>query len=342
MFSDRINLYKSLSSVRQRPLISYVTSIRPNLNGSMSQDALPSFLDHVDSIVNESDLYNKGKAIDVLIISNGGDPVVSWRIISLLREKFKNITVIVPYTAFSAATLLALGADEIIMHPYSNLGPLDPQITISNSDGSSKSMSYEDIIKYFEFIKDVGITDQELLERSLSRLSQEIPPTAIGFSKRSSQLGLTMGAKLLSTHMSDENKARGISETLNTKFYHHGYPLSRSEAKDIGLNIAANNNEIEILIWNIYKDFEREMKFGYPFNPKKEIFEKITQQANLEKNKLYSIEEKSKIASIESLCIESWVEINSVMLYTILDDGSMQQNLQIQQSNWITEETKNA
>src|SRR5208282_5342608 len=35
-----------------------------------------------------------------------------------------------PYRSYSAATLIALGADEIVMHPFAELGPIDP--TVSN------------------------------------------------------------------------------------------------------------------------------------------------------------------------------------------------------------------
>jgi ClpP class serine protease len=42
---------------------------------------------------------------------------------SLLREKVKDVAILIPQAAFSAATLMALGADEIVMHPCGNLGP---------------------------------------------------------------------------------------------------------------------------------------------------------------------------------------------------------------------------
>ena len=35
---------------------------------------------------------------------------------------------LVPYYAFSAGTLIAVGANEIFMHPTASLGPVDPQI----------------------------------------------------------------------------------------------------------------------------------------------------------------------------------------------------------------------
>jgi ClpP class serine protease len=38
------------------------------------------------------------------------------------------VTVIVPFYAMSGGTLIALAANEILMEPYSVLGPVDPQI----------------------------------------------------------------------------------------------------------------------------------------------------------------------------------------------------------------------
>ncbi|MDR2943560.1 MAG: hypothetical protein LBU81_00460, partial [Methanosarcinales archaeon] len=75
------------------------------------------------------------------------------RIITILRERFEHISVVVPYVAFSAATILALGADEIIMHPYSNLGPVDPQLSIikPNEYGQQAQLQFssEDIRNYY-------------------------------------------------------------------------------------------------------------------------------------------------------------------------------------------------
>ena len=281
-YISRKELYKELEKIRKRPLITYVTSIRPGCSAQMAQDVLPLFIKQINSIENTD-------AIDLLIISNGGDPIVSWRIISLLREKFKKVSVLIPYTAYSAATLLALGADEIIMHPFGNLGPLDPQLSFADENGKVKTISYEDITKYIE------------------KLTSEIPPTLIGFAKRSSQLGLTMGQKLLATHMNDENKTKVISETLNTKFYHHGYPLARKEAKDIGLPIANSNKKIEELMWKIYEDFMDEMNFNTPYNPQAIIMEKISKKTQPQPAAINVVNEKNKLACLESIKINCLV-----------------------------------
>lgn len=334
-YITRKNLYKELEKIRKRPLISYVTSIRPGCSAQMAQDVLPMIIKQINKIDSSHD------SVDLLIISNGGDPIVSWRIISLLREKFKNISVLIPYTAYSAATLLALGADEIIMHPYGNLGPLDPQLSFVDINGKPRTISYEDITKYVEFVKDIGITDQELIQKSFEKLTSEIPPTSIGFAKRSSQLGLTMGQKLLATHMEDENKTKVISETLNTKFYHHGYPLARNEAKEIGLPVAKSNKKIEDILWNIYEDFMDEMEFNNVFNPEAIIMERLSKQPQPAPNVINSIKENIKLACLESNNMNCYIEEELTATYVMLPDTSLNSNVMMNQGNWIIEEESN-
>lgn len=74
------------------------------------------------------------KELDFIITSNGGNWIAVQRLISFLRERFNKITAMIPYVAYSAATILALGADEIIMHLFSNLGPVDPQLSFVKMD----------------------------------------------------------------------------------------------------------------------------------------------------------------------------------------------------------------
>ncbi len=331
-YLTRKKLYKKLEEKRKKPLITYVTSIRQGCPAQMAQDVLPQFIKQINEIDSKDD------EIDLLILSNGGDPIVSWRIISLLREKFKKISVLIPYTAYSAATLLALGADEIIMHPYGNLGPIDPQLNFVNSSGRQTTIGYEDIIKYIEFVKGIGITDQDLLQQSFDRLTAEIPPTLIGAAKRGSQLGLTMGEKLLATHMEDENKTKVISETLNTKFYHHGYPLGRKEAKEIGLPIAKPDEEIEKIMWDICQDFMDELEFNKIFDPENIIIEKIAAEEKPKVHEVNTIKVNVKLACLESIRLNNYIEDSIVTSYSISEDASINTNFFVTPGYWKSEE----
>jgi hypothetical protein len=95
-------------------------------------------------------------------------------------------------------------------------------------------------------------------------ICKDVNPVTIGISKRSSHLSLSMAEKLLKLHMSDHSKIKIIAEALNKSFYHHGYPLGRTEAATIGLPVAAKNVETEALIWQVWQDVESEMQCNKP------------------------------------------------------------------------------
>lgn len=328
-YSSRKELYNKIQTKRNRPLLVYVTSIRPGINVMMAQDVIPEIIRHIDAI----DEVDKG--IDIFIISTGGDPIVSLRIDNLLRDRFKNISAMIPYNAYSAATLLALGADDIIMHPYANLGPVDPQLTVSRPNQPPMNFAYEDIKKYVEFVKDIGISDQDLMQKSFELLTKEVGTVPIGVAKRSSQLALSLSEKLLSSHMEDKAKAKSISEMLNTAFYHHGYPLSRTEAKKIGLQISDNDLEIEQWMWEICEDFSKEMKFNEFFDIQKIVSEEINSNFNPSHiGKLKNVKHTTKIAAVESLKGESYIEQCTDINYIVAPDLNVTQNITQYTESW--------
>lgn len=119
----RIETIKRIEQITGRPLICYVS--RTNV-----QDPnVPTQIDHSD-LTGFSDLVHgiDGKDVDVLIVSNGGLPEAAERIVDLLRRKFEHIRFIVPSNAYSAATLICLSGNSILMDIVGTLGPIDPQI----------------------------------------------------------------------------------------------------------------------------------------------------------------------------------------------------------------------
>jgi ATP-dependent protease ClpP protease subunit len=273
---QRRKLYAELEKIRERPLIVYVTSARENVGALMAADAIPEFLDQLEKLPADP------KAADLLVVSKGGDPTVAWRIITLLRERVSKIGVLVPQAAYSAATLLALGANEIIMHPNGNLGPVDPQIQV-NKPGQQEPQrfGFEELASFLEFAKDkVGLKDEKHIHAVFDLLSKEIGTVPLGTAVRASLLSLSMGEKLLGMHLEDKAAAHAIAEKLNKAFYHHGYPLGRTEAIDIGLKIADRNKDVERLMWEIWLDIEDELKVRSPFQP---IFEVLASPPELDK-----------------------------------------------------------
>jgi hypothetical protein len=106
-----------------RALLAYVTSTRPGFEVQMADDVLPFIHQGLEAAKEKAK-----NGVDLFIHSNGGHGTTPWRIVNLIREYTKEFAVLVPNHAFSAATLLALGADKIIMHKMGCLGPIDPSV----------------------------------------------------------------------------------------------------------------------------------------------------------------------------------------------------------------------
>src|SRR5487761_1687034 len=71
---------------------------------------------------------SKGQKIALFIDSNGGLARSAYELAMLLRRHCGGFTAVIPRHAKSAATLLTLGADQIIMNDHAELGPLDVQV----------------------------------------------------------------------------------------------------------------------------------------------------------------------------------------------------------------------
>lgn len=75
------------------------------------------------------------RELDLFLHSPGGDGEAADQICAYLISQFDHIRAIVPVYAMSAATMMALSADEILMGTHSQLGPIDPQLTIQTNEG---------------------------------------------------------------------------------------------------------------------------------------------------------------------------------------------------------------
>ena len=122
-FEARLKLIKRLEEMRGSSVFCYLTSLRPNVMAAMAEDSVRVLLDHVAMLP-----ARPVEKLDVFLCSNGGSGAVPWRMVSLFREFANSFNVLIPYRAYGAASLLALGADGIVMHPFAELGPIDPTV----------------------------------------------------------------------------------------------------------------------------------------------------------------------------------------------------------------------
>ncbi len=201
--------------------------------------------------------------------------------VSLIRQYAKDLAVLVPSHAFSAATLIALGADKIIMHKMGCLGPIDPSVTnIFNpphplAPGQLAPISVEDVTAFFKLVReDVGITHEDELVQALIALTDKIHPLAIGNVQRHHNQSRLTARRLLSLHMkkSEEHEIEQLIDNLKSNLFYHGHPINREEAKkDLNLKAEEPVAEVETLMWELYLEYEKDLKLKEPFNLVREL-----------------------------------------------------------------------
>lgn len=258
--NERLEWYKKIEGHRGRPLIAYVTSKRDGVDAEMASDALPFLIEQLDVLPDGT------TELDFLIVSLGGDPMVAWRIMSLIRGRVDKVSVLVPQSAYSAATLVALGGDDIVMHPNGHLGPVDMQIQTA---GSRRIFSTEDIAAFVDFVReDLSITDQEHLRTLFEATCREVTSLGVGFTARSQKLAVALAEKLLSMPEDETPSSKTIVESLSRQFHSHSWPVSRNEAISVGLPVQKERDPtLESLMWSLWLCFEEELQERSPFHP---------------------------------------------------------------------------
>ncbi len=151
--------------------------------------------------------------IDMILHTPGGLAIAALQIARALRAHPGRVTVFIPHFAMSGGTLVALGADEIVMSEHAMLGPIDPQIN---------GMPAASIIKVATEKPLSEIDDQTLIFADLGH-------KAIEQLKR-------QATELLRAPMAPE-MAVALADKLTSGRWTHDYPITVSEARELGLPV---------------------------------------------------------------------------------------------------------
>lgn len=191
----------------------------------------------------------KDRDVLLLLISNGGAIEPAYQISKICKAfSKKRFIVCVPRLAKSAATLVAIGADEIHMGALGQLGPIDPQLGGLPALGVSQAL------------------------RSLASLAQEFPGSSemfarylrmaltveqIGYCERISESASQYASRLLSTKPSLSKKANGIAKELVYEYKHHGFVIDLDEARQhLGADWLLSDTPETALAEEIYNLFD--------------------------------------------------------------------------------------
>lgn len=195
--------------------------------------------------------------ISLIMHSMGGDFNTAEKIIKMTRNYCKTFKFIVPNVAKSAATLIGLGSDEIMMGYLSELGPIDPQVTYKLPNGQWSMSSGQSIIDSFKKIKS-EIDGLGRLSKADMHILNNFDITLVDYAEKESLRSRQLAQKLLETYMlkEDKDKAKSISEYLAdaNKHLSHNKIIDREEAEELGLKITYINKEDSLwkLIWELH------------------------------------------------------------------------------------------
>lgn len=195
----------------------------------------------------------KVERLTLFIKSDGGNGQASLRLVNLLRQYTKHLTVLVPFECQSAATMLALGADRILMGPLAHLSAVDTSLTHDLSpidrDNDRVSVSQDELQRVVALWQKQSSPDERGQHANpYESLFKYVHPLVIGAVDRISALSTKLCLEILSYHMPDLAKAEQISNTLNSGYPSHSYPITLREAQRIGLHAGAMDDAISHLL----------------------------------------------------------------------------------------------
>jgi hypothetical protein len=187
--------------------------------------------------------------LNLIISGPGGDGIVAEKIIEICRAYCKEFRVIVPNRAKSAATIIALGADEIVMGYCSELGPIDAQVPILVG-GLLRYISAQSFIdSRTSLLKNYAdaVKKKEDPKPILQQIAVLDPPF-IDHCEKLMDFSRTVASKYLESYMfagmkkkADRDKAvRNVLTKLSSvgTFKVHGRMIAGHEAKtDLKLNV---------------------------------------------------------------------------------------------------------
>lgn len=190
------------------------------------------------------------RELDLIIHSPGGSAEAAESLVEYLRKRFDHIRAFVPVAAMSAATMMALSADELIMGEHSQLGPIDPQFIISTPEGV-RSAPAKAILNQFELAKRECRNPENLA--AWMPILRTYAPGLLTQCEDSRKLASDMVAGWLERYMLSEEenageKSKKIAEWFADyeSFKSHGRRVGRDQAREIGVKVVDLENDSDL------------------------------------------------------------------------------------------------
>jgi ClpP class serine protease len=216
---------RTLASIAKKRDATVITLIHRQETLSLLGIPLARYIDIDDSqsVLRAIRRTPPGRAIVMILHTPGGLVLAASQIAQALRDHDGKVTAVVPHYAMSGGTLIALGADEIVIDDHAALGPVDPQL------GQYAAAS---ILAALEFPG--KRQDQTLILADVARKAIiEVETLVRGLLERNLEPA----------------RARDIAHIMSTGVWTHDHPLGASDLLALGLpvRVGVDPEERELL-----------------------------------------------------------------------------------------------
>lgn len=269
--TERKTLIESIERNRESKVLVYITGDRRGLETKISGDIFPMIHKHLIQIGHQ-------KKIDLFIYSTGGITIAGYALVNLIREYCDEFNVIIPFKALSTATLISVGADEIIMTPMAQLSPIDPSVQHplgpivqipGQPGGQIAPVNVEDVNAFIDLAKqETHLKNEESMKMVFEQLAEKIHPLVLGAVQRSREQIAFLASNLMKYHCEDKNKIDSVVKILTRERFSHSYLIGKKESKEtLGLNIVEPTEELSKTIIALFEAYNSILELDVPYNP---------------------------------------------------------------------------
>lgn len=301
--AERKQLIEAIEKKRGSKLVCYVTSDRPNCAAQIAGDAVPLIHDHI--LAFPKDGHSK---LDLFIYSRGGHSDVPWALVSMFRQYCHkgSFSVLVPYRAHSAATVISLGADEIVMTKKGELGPIDATMAtgpFNPTEGTTPNrlpVAVEDVNGYFALLERVGCGRPTEKMEGFKELTGRVHPLALGSVNRLFEETKLVALRLLGTRAKpfsdDENQE--IIKKLSSELFSHSHAINRTEAvRHLGLKHVKKAEDVSLdeELWALYMEYRQCFDLEKPFMPEEYLIANDKQEHDWPEVPIAAVESSTRV-----------------------------------------------
>lgn len=203
------------------------------------------------------------KNVMLFLCTHGGNPDAAYRMARCLQNNYEKFTVFISGRCKSAGTLIAVGAHELVMTEYAEIGPLDVQLGKKDElfemhSGLTVLNALTELqLKALEFfergfirlkvksggritLKTATAIASDLAKGMMTPIMSQIDPMHVGEVSRAMRIGKDYGRRL--SELSNNLQEDALNKLVEG-YPSHGFVIDSKEAKTLFINLRSPSKD---------------------------------------------------------------------------------------------------